>query len=173
MPEESAETKGRTWDGQPISAEPPYGAVIVVSRDGSRGETEFLLLHRAHYVPDDQGDWAWGPPSGCRHPDEPIERCAERELFEETGLRLSLRRIDTAATDWPVFQGTAPRDAPIGLSAEHDRASWLPADPALALVAPEVVRTQLRLAVGILGASRARRLCRDGPPAPRSGPRKL
>ena len=40
-----------TWDGLPISEEPPFGATVVVYRhNGAR--LEILLLHRAHHGPD-------------------------------------------------------------------------------------------------------------------------
>ena len=79
-----------TWDGLPISEEPPFGATVVVYRhNGAR--LEILLLHRAHHGPDYVGDWAWTPPAGSRLPDEPIEACARRELLEETGLDLPYR----------------------------------------------------------------------------------
>jgi hypothetical protein len=68
-----------TWDGLPISHEPPYGATVVVYRDRGRAP-EVLLLHRAHHGPDHAGDWTWTPPTGSRLPDEPIDQCARREL---------------------------------------------------------------------------------------------
>ncbi len=68
-----------TWDGKPISPEPPFGASVVVYRRGAAG-VEFLILHRAHSGPEFDGDWAWTPPSGARLPHEPILACAEREL---------------------------------------------------------------------------------------------
>src|SRR5689334_8450153 len=103
-----------TWDGLPIAQEPPFGAVVVVFRDGGSG-CELLLLHRAHSGPDYSGDWAWTPPSGARLPGEPIEACARRELGEETGLSLQLTHTDCGSEDWPVYIAEAPLDAHVVL----------------------------------------------------------
>jgi hypothetical protein len=77
----------RTWDGEPIAPDPPFGAAIVVFRenDAAGGLLQFLLLHRVPRGTDDDGAWAWGPPAGARHPGEPLLACATRELREETG----------------------------------------------------------------------------------------
>ena len=60
---------------------------------------------------------------------------ASRELYEETGLRLTCRRVRSwvAAAqpeiDVDVFAAEANLDAPICLSDEHDRYEWVqPAD---------------------------------------------
>ena len=132
----------RTWDGEPVSSQPPFGATIVVSRRHT-GRPTFLLLHRGHYGPDFAGDWAWGPPSGARFPGEAIERCAQRELFEETGLRLSLARVDAGQPDWFVYVAEAPDDAEVRLSAEHDAYAWLSLNQAVARTRPDNVRVQL------------------------------
>jgi 8-oxo-dGTP pyrophosphatase MutT (NUDIX family) len=131
----------RTWDGHPVSEEPPHGAMIVVYRC-REGATEFLLLHRRHHGPDYEGDWAWTPPSGARYPGEPIDRCARRELEEETQLRLPLQRAASGSADWPVYVVEAPAEAEtaISLSPEHDRYAWLRFDEAAALLAPAAVR---------------------------------
>jgi 8-oxo-dGTP pyrophosphatase MutT (NUDIX family) len=132
----------RTWDGEPISAEPPTGAAIIVYRR-IEGAMEYLLLHRAHHGPNYDGDWAWGPPSGCRYPGEPVAACAARELHEETGLRLPLAATDLGSTEWPLYLGEAPGEATIQLSAEHDRFLWLPLAHAAARTAPDAVRASL------------------------------
>jgi 8-oxo-dGTP pyrophosphatase MutT (NUDIX family) len=142
-----SDTFQRTWDGEPISAEPPTGAAIVVYRRAG-GAMEYLLLHRAHHGPAYDGDWAWGPPSGCRYPGEPVADCAARELLEETGLRLALAATDLGSTEWPLYLGQAPGAATIQLSAEHDRFLWLPLAAALARTAPEAVRASLLRAAG-------------------------
>lgn len=56
-----------TWDGLSIAQETPYGAAVVVYRRGPEG-FRYLLVHRKHLGPDCAGDWAWGPPAGCRLP---------------------------------------------------------------------------------------------------------
>jgi SAM-dependent methyltransferase/8-oxo-dGTP pyrophosphatase MutT (NUDIX family) len=131
-----------TWDGLPISTEPPYGATVVVYR-GHGAATEVLLLHRAHHGPEYAGDWAWTPPAGARLPGEHIEECARRELREETGLDLPLRLTECGAADWPHFVAEAAHDAAIVLDAEHDRFEWAAADQAPRQCLPEEVRAPL------------------------------
>ena len=79
-----ANEEGRnTWDGKPVSSDPPFGVTIIVRRRSPLAET-YLLLHRSNT--DDDEEWAWTPPSGARFPSEPVAECAKRELGEETGL---------------------------------------------------------------------------------------
>src|SRR5918996_1392674 len=60
----------------------PYGCAVVVWREGSNGR-EYLILHRVtDHGPEHEGDWAWTPPSGVRHPAEDVDDTAERELRE-------------------------------------------------------------------------------------------
>lgn len=132
----------RTWDGQPVTKEPPFGATVVVYR-WANGQPEFLVLHRGHAGADFEGDWAWGPPSGCRYPGEPVDHCALRELTEETGLRLLPHRVETESNDWYVYLAESLASPEIQLSAEHDRHLWLEAARAVARVSPEIVRAQL------------------------------
>lgn len=141
----------RTWDGQPISKEPPYGAMIVVYRRTTGPAPEFLLLHRAHNGPEFDGDWAWGPPGGARYPGEAIDVCAARELLEETGLPLVVQCVETESADWLVYLAEAPGDADIQLSDEHDRHVWLQFDEAATCIAPEMVRAQFIAAARCLG----------------------
>src|SRR4051794_22019344 len=95
------------------------GAVVVVYRRGAHG-LEFLVLHRGHSGPDFDGDWAWGTPAGDIEADEHAAACAERELFEETGLRLPLVACDAGSSAWPVYLALAPPAAEVRLSEEHD-----------------------------------------------------
>lgn len=132
-----------TWDGQPISPEKPYGVTIVVYRY-SAGCVEFMILHRAHHAPDFEGDWAWTPPSGARHPAEEVEVCARRELFEETGLELLPKLTDCGTEDWWVFMAEAPREAEVLLSVEHDRYVWVSPEAACQKCAPDAVNEPLR-----------------------------
>lgn len=118
-----------TWDGQPITPEPPFGAAIVVFRDPPEGR-RYLILHRAHKGPDAEGNWAWGPPSGARHPGEPLAACVRRELIEETGFDLFCRKTAFGDRRWAVYLAKAPPDAQVVLSPEHDRFLWLPAEEA-------------------------------------------
>lgn len=138
-----------TWDGLPISQEPPFGAAVVVFRSGASGR-ELLLLHRAHNGPDYAGDWAWTPPAGARLPDEPIEVCASRELREETGLSLGLMLTECGSAEWPVFLAEAASDARVVLDAEHDRFEWVPLHEAAQRCLPEVVGRSIEAAVALV-----------------------
>jgi len=143
-----------TWDGLPVSRDPPYGATIVVYRRQG-GRVVYLILHRAHHGPAYEGDWAWGPPAGARLPGEPVEACARRELREETGLRLPLARVSDPGETWQVYMAEAPRDAEVRLSPEHDRYAWLAADAAAARCRPPLVAAQIRRVAALVeGAAR-------------------
>lgn len=129
----------KTWDGQPISPEAPYGASIVVYRRTVQGY-ETLLLHRAWRGPHYEGDWAWTPPSGARLPGEPIERCAARELLEEAGITAPLRMVSEPTADWVVYVAEVGPDTAVRLvDAEHDRYEWVPFETALKRCRPEPV----------------------------------
>src|SRR4051812_33640184 len=126
-----------------MTEQPPYGAAVVVYRQG-QVEVEFLLLHCSPLDPDFAEDWAWGPPSGGRHPDEPIDYCAIRELFEETGLQLPVRKTNAGSAEWVVYLAEAPHGARVELSSEHDQYQWLPLEQALMHATPEVVRATMQ-----------------------------
>jgi len=70
------------------------GVAIVVWRRTPR--IEVLLLHRAIFGADFEGDWAWTSPGGALHDDESPESAALRELREETGLQLVCTAVDAA-----------------------------------------------------------------------------
>ena len=132
-----------TWDGAPISPEPPFGASVVVYRRGAGG-VELLLLHRAHLGADYAGDWAWTPPAGARQPGETILECAARELAEETGLRAVLVPTPYGWREWAVYCGEVDADTPIRLDAEHDRYEWVPARRAAPMCSPRLVADYVR-----------------------------
>jgi 8-oxo-dGTP pyrophosphatase MutT (NUDIX family) len=135
-----------TYDGEPISPDPPYGAMIVVTTLAPEG-LRFLILHRAHQGPDHEGDWAWTPPSGCRKPGEPVEACAARELLEETGLQATPRPLLTEDVDWTVFLLDVPPGTEIIADGiEHDRFEWVDFTETRRRCLPEVVRANLLLA---------------------------
>ena len=136
----------RTWDGLPVSREPPYGASIVVWREGAGGR-ELLLLHRAHRGPAYEGDWAWTPPSGSRLPGEDPAACAARELLEETGLSLPLEESDAGTEQWLLYTARAPEGAEVRLDAEHDAFLWVPAEAAAERCRPALVTTSVARAV--------------------------
>ncbi len=87
-----------TWDGDVVARERPYGASVLVWRK-PEGARQWLILHRKHHGADYEGEWAWTPPSGARRPGEPLDRCAQRELCEETGLTLRLERTELGSLD--------------------------------------------------------------------------
>src|SRR5262249_30390954 len=136
----------RTWDGLPVSPEPPYGASVVVWREGPAGR-ELLLLHRVHRGPSYDGDWAWTPPSGSHLPGEEPAACAARELFEGTRLRLPLERSDAGTEHWLTFTARAPDGAEVRLDAEHDAFVWVPAEEAAERCRPEQVTAAVARAV--------------------------
>lgn len=132
-----------TWDGQPISQEKPYGATIVVYRH-TAGKLEYLIMHRTYAGPDYEGDWAWTPPSGARHPDEEIGACARRELQEETGLELVPVLTDFGTEGWWVFMAEMSPEGKIRLSVEHDQFAWVSPEIAVQKCRPEVVSLPLQ-----------------------------
>jgi 8-oxo-dGTP pyrophosphatase MutT (NUDIX family) len=142
-----------TWDGLPVSDQPPFGASVVVWR--RKPEREVLLLHRAVGGPDFEGDWAWTPPSGARLPGEAIDETARRELREETGLELECVAIG-ASDEWAVYLAEAPPDAAAVLGSEHDGFEWVTVEKALARCRPASVRDGLAAAVSWLGLQASR-----------------
>ena len=112
----------------------------VVLRTGSGGAPETLLVHRPAY--DD-----WTLPKGKADPGEPDEACAQREVWEETGLRCSLGR-ELAGASYTDARGRAKRVRywamePLPGAAAHtpflpgdeiDALRWLPVADAAALL---------------------------------------
>lgn len=139
-----------TWDGLAVSPEPPFGAMVVVLRDGDDG-AEVLLLHRRAVTGDD-ADWAWGPPSGCRFPGEPIAVTAARELSEETGIHADPEPMVPLSADWTPWLVRVGPQTVVTLSDEHDRFAWVSPAEALRRTAPAVVRDQLRAVLRFAGA---------------------
>lgn len=136
-----SEQENTTWDGLPVSPEPPFGASIVVYRQCG-AEVEILLLHRAQEGV--EGDWAWTTPAGARLPQEPIEVCARRELREETGLDLPLQTANLGNGDWAAYAVAIDHSDAITLDAEHDRYAWVDITTALSRCQPAVVSDTVR-----------------------------
>ena len=140
-----------TWDGLPISREPPHGATIVVFRRAG-GAIELLMLHRAHHGPEYEGDWAWTPPAGSRLPGEPIEVCARRELREESGLILDLEPTACGTVEWHVYLAEASADIQVVLDAEHDQFVWVSCEEAVGRCRPDRASVPLQAAVALIFA---------------------
>ena len=142
-----------TWDGQPVSREPPHGATVVVAAlapDGWR----CLLLHRAHHGPSWDGDWAWTPPAGSRKPGEAVTACAVRELSEETGLVASPRPVLTEGIDWAVFALEVPWGTEVAVDGEeHDRFEWVTVAEVLRRCRPAAVSASFLVASEAMGLS--------------------
>lgn len=142
-----------TWDGLPISPEAPFGTSIVVYRrviyQGTPG-VEFLILHRAQEGPDYEGDWAWTPPSGARLPNEDVDVCARRELWEETQLTIPIQRTEIGHDSWALYLAEATNDDVITLDAEHDRYEWVLFETACARCLPVVVTQTLQHAATLI-----------------------
>lgn len=131
-----------TWDGLPVSPEPPYGAAVLVWARTPTGPL-FLLLHRAHLESPDARDWAWGPPAGARLPGEEIAACAQRELREETCLEAEIAPTEFGTPDWEVYGVELAVSGPVVLSEEHDRFLWATVADVRALVWPDRVQVSL------------------------------
>ncbi|NMP24216.1 NUDIX domain-containing protein [Sulfobacillus harzensis] len=141
-----------TWDGKAISPDPPFGATVVVFR--RQPALSILLLHRAHHGAEYEGDWAWTPPAGARQPGEAVADAAERELYEEAGLRVPITACAASATEWAVFLAeVGDREMIRLIDPEHDRFAWVSPGEALRRVAPEVARETLAKALACIDAT--------------------
>jgi 8-oxo-dGTP pyrophosphatase MutT (NUDIX family) len=144
-----------TWDGLPVAQDRPHAAAVVVWRRGDRGR-EYLLLHRHHQGPEHQGDWAWTSPAGARLPGENPRAAAERELFEETGLRLRIAGpLEHVTDEVALFVAEAPQNVRIVVDPEHDRFEWEPLEEAAGRCLPAVVGESFRIVDRYLGQRRA------------------
>src|ERR1700729_3208940 len=142
-----------TWDGEPVSREPPHGATVVVAALAPEG-WRCLLLHRAHHGPSWDGDWAWTPPAGSRKPGEAVTACAVRELREETGLVASPRPVVTEDTDWAVLTQEVPWGTEIAVDGmEHDRFEWVTVAEVLRRSRPAAVSESFGTGCAAMGLS--------------------
>jgi 8-oxo-dGTP diphosphatase len=119
----------------------------VFVRAGSNGP-EVLLVHRPEY-----DDWTF--PKGKLERRETEERCALREVEEETGLRCTLRR-ELEQTTYRDAKGRRKRvrywlmeveSGELGFDHETDDARWLTFEEAAALLSYERDHDVLRDAV--------------------------
>jgi 8-oxo-dGTP pyrophosphatase MutT (NUDIX family) len=135
-----------TWDGMPVAREKPVAVAVVVWRTGPEGRG-YLLLHRHHHGPDYEGDWAWTSPAGARQPGEDPRAAVERELLEETGLRLDIAGpLEHVTDEVALFVARAPVNAVVVIDPEHDRFEWVSRDEAIARCLPAVAGEAIRLA---------------------------
>ena len=137
----------RTWDGKPVSPEPPFGASVLVYRR-VHGELEWLVLHRRRAATG--GDWAWTPPSGARLPDRPVDECAKRELWEETGLRVPIERTRAGTEEWVTYVAVETDHHEITLDEVHDHFEWVTGEEAGARCQPAVVADTIRRGVALV-----------------------
>lgn len=118
-----------------------------------RDDETVLTLRRA-------SDGGWELPGGRIHRAEPVEKCLQREIAEETGLAVTVQRPLKALT-WQNEAGddrfavyyhcTTAGDA-ISLSAEHTAAEWVPKAAALErLSEPQGMATERALSVRAAG----------------------
>ncbi|GAB3750285.1 NUDIX domain-containing protein [Microlunatus parietis] len=129
----------------------PAGAMVAVISDSPNGP-RYLLLHNAETT--DEGDWAWGSPSGCLEPGETIAECAARELFEETGIRAEPLPVITDDVDWAVFRLRIPWGTPVSLNPlEHKGFEWVTLATARQRCRPERQRLSFESAVAAIEGS--------------------
>ena len=134
-----------TYDGLPVSEEPPHGATVVVASRAVDG-WRYLILHRAHHGRAFEGDWAWTAPAGARFPGESVLACSRRELREETGLTDAPEPVAVDDVEWAVFKLVVEWGTPIVVDGtEHDRYDWVSLEEACAHCLPSVVADSLRL----------------------------
>lgn len=135
--------------------------LYVLRRAGSA--LECLTLRRG---PGGRCPGSWEAVHGHIEPGERPADAARRELAEETGLaplrlynlsrvELFYQHAEDEVALVPVFVAFVPNDADVRLSAEHDRAEWLPpAEAGRRFVWPRE-RRALEDAVSLLGSGRA------------------
>lgn len=121
--------------GLGLTAETVRAAGGVVFRRDAAGALEVVLVHRPRY--DD-----WSLPKGKRLDGETDERCAVREVEEETGLRCELGRElpesryrDKHGRPKVVrYWAMRPLEGELDPTDEVDEARWLPLADAEALL---------------------------------------
>ncbi|MBC1936708.1 NUDIX hydrolase [Listeria grandensis] len=131
-------------DGEPISRNAPYGAVIVIFK---KITGEILLLKRKKCT---NNKWLWGPPYGSRKPFEDIDQCAIRELYEEVSVSPELVKV-TEKEQWHLYVGFMEDNQLVNLSEEHDEFLWVSERALKEYIGNDIILFQLKLAIEYLG----------------------
>lgn len=138
------------------------GVVDVFVIDPRPGQWRVLILRRAAGT---RCTGAWEIVHGRIEEGEAPEVAAERELGEETGLRLArlysvtchpfyLHRLGVVQVA-VAFAAFVDGDAPVTLGPEHDAAEWVDVDTAMARLAWPRSRATLRDVQALLGSGDA------------------
>jgi len=142
----------------PLPVKDAVSAGGVVWRRNRSGEVEIVVCGR-------QVDQFWGLPKGTPGADERLEGTAQREVREETGLRVRLGEKLGSISYWFVADGARYHKRvhhwlmePVGgdLSDhdfEFDTVVWLPISEAFRMLKFENERRVVRQAAAVLGCS--------------------
>lgn len=117
-----------------MSSTPVVAAGCLVTREAPDG-TEVLLVHRPRY--DD-----WSLPKGKVDGDEHVSLTAVREVLEETGVTVALRRpipsrrykVDGVPKVVHFWRAVVVEESVFEANDEVDEIAWLPVDSASALI---------------------------------------
>jgi 8-oxo-dGTP pyrophosphatase MutT (NUDIX family) len=108
-----------------------------------RDDETVLTLRRA-------SDGGWELPGGRIHRAEPVEECLRREIAEETGLAVTVKR--TGDDRFAVYYHCTTAGDAISLSPEHTASEWVPEAAALdRLSEPQAVATERALSARAAG----------------------
>jgi 8-oxo-dGTP diphosphatase len=94
------------------------GLGVLVNKSG-----RVLMLRRSNV----HGDGAWSAPGGHIDQGESLEQCAEREVFEETGVTIKNIRFFAVTND--IFEAEGKHYVTIWMSADYERGSAFVAAP--------------------------------------------
>ena len=116
--------------GEPANLVRAAGGLVL--RHGPRGVREVALVHRPKY-----DDWTF--PKGKLNPGESFEDAAEREVLEETGLRVRLEDHELPSPRYRDSQGRpkvvrywvmTPTSGHFEPNREVDELRWVPVESA-------------------------------------------
>lgn len=94
------------------------GLGVLVNKSG-----RVLMLRRCNV----HGDGSWSAPGGHIDRGESLEQCAEREVFEETGVTIKNIRFFAVTND--IFEAEGKHYVTIWMSADYERGSAFVAAP--------------------------------------------